>query len=262
MDRVSCRYEDGRIRRLRTMLAILVTVALPFGGQARSEDASSFRGTKLIWPSGAIAFPTGRFARTDIKASSPKLGNKTGWNFGGDVGYFLSEFVAVGAGYGYGRFKIDFGGDPEARPVPTNLARTSVSTIQAWARLFPQGGYSHWQPYILVAAGIGRPVGTIEYTSPVSIDTLMVARLDSKVKISAALTAGIGALVPISNLLSGSMEVRYSKISTKGVDRTDHMTTRTGQSIDVNYDPDGHHLKSKSDTNWWEVRGGLVLTIK
>jgi hypothetical protein len=89
-----------------------------------------------------------------------------------------------------------------------------------------------------------------------------VARFEYTVNTSVSLTGGLGALIPVSELLSLVVEPRYRLISTKGAGmeevRVDHDGNPSGPIL---YDQDGNRLRQKSNTTWWELRVGLAVMI-
>ena len=123
------------------------------------------------------------------------------------------------------------------------------------------GGFNRWRPYALLGIGVGRPKGTVDYKEPFIISlpdnggTIEIQNAESTVKSTVAITGGIGALVPIHRLISLAIEPRYTSISTKGSARTDKYTDTDGQTVEL-------EDTAKSNTNWWEIRAGLVLTIR
>ncbi|HWO56367.1 MAG TPA: hypothetical protein VNN55_02250 [bacterium] len=236
------------------MLTVLVVCpAVP----AQAQPESNARAW-VVWPSGAVAFPTGRFGEKDEEANPPKDGHKTGFDAGLDLGYFVSDFACVGVSYNYARFDLDLVGNGGRE------GNTSAYTLQAWGRFFLPGGYSHWQPYLFAAAGVGRPKGTIAYDPPVQFSGLPAPteELESTVDMTSSIAGGIGVLVPASRRLALSFEPRYVVVHAKGTARTDLFSLSDGSQAEVKEDPDGNRLKAKSNTNWWELRFGVVFMLR
>jgi hypothetical protein len=235
-----------------------VLATLAAGPDVPAQDDLSFAGAKLVMPFGAGAFPTGRFGETDLEAEPPKSGHDAGYGAGVAVGLFLNEFLAVGIEGAYSQFPIDFGPEFEAL-YPTSKAHTSILSGQAWLRVFLANSFEHWRPYAVVAAGFGRPKGTIDYEQPFIIEVdenqnVEVKSAESTVSTSVEVSGGIGAMIPLSRSFSLMIEPRFNSVSSKGTDRTDRFTGPDGDVTES-------QAKAKANTNWWEIRGGLVLTI-
>lgn len=250
--------------RLLKSLSVLAVVTVVIGASAGMSIAQttagiSYSGAKLIAPFGSISSPTGRFGETDVNADPPKSGHDAGWAGGLDIGLFANDFLAIGISAGYVRFPIDFGPEIEAQ-YPTNKAHTTVLLGEVWARAFLPGGFNRWRPYALVGLGMGRPKGTIDYKNPFVIPLpdnagqIELQSAESTVNTTVAVTGGVGFLIPASPSLAIAVEPRYTSISTKGSGRTDKYTDTSGETYDLDD-------KAKSNTTWWEIRGGLVITI-
>lgn len=237
------------------ILAVAILAVLPANtvhAQTESHD-----GSWVIWPGGALAFPTGRFGEKDEESSPAKDGHKIGFEGGLEAGYFLSEFACVGVGYNYSNFDLDLAG------AGGRDGSTSIHTVQAWARYFLAGGYRHWRPYIFAAAGLGRPKAAIDYDPPVNFGLPAdVEKLESTVAMTSSISGGIGVLIPATRSLAVSFEPRYISVQSKGTGRTDLFTMTDGEPAEVKEDPEGNRLKAKSNTNWWELRIGLIFMIK
>jgi opacity protein-like surface antigen len=224
------------------------------------DEGLTFAGSKLVAPFGCGAFPTGRFGKTDVEADPPKSGNNAGLGAGIDIGFFVSEYLAVGAGLGYVRFPLDFGAELETQ-FPTKTANTSVLLGEIWARALMPNGFNRWRPYAVVGLGVGRPKGKIDYKEPFIIPlpddggTIEIQSAESTVNTTVAITGGIGSLIPISRSVALAIEPRYTSISTKGSGRTDRYTDTSGETVELDD-------TAKSNTNWWEIRAGLVLTVR
>jgi len=200
----------------------------------------------VIWPSGTAAFPTGRFAET-IK--NTKDGNKTGLGGALDLGYVLTERVAAGISFDYTRFPLDF-----AIPLDQTGQTTAISG-QVWGRYFLPGGFARWRPYLLAGIGVGRPKVRIDFPVPVRMeDTLLVKHLEYTVSTRLSMTGGIGFWIPVAGRVALSLEPRYCSISSKAANLTEKKYTVDGRTPKKTY-------KDKSNTNWWEIRGGLVITF-
>ena len=223
------------------------------------DDVTSRTGSFIVSASGGFSSPTGRFGETDTEADPPKSGHDHGLIGAVDVSYALTPAVSVGVGVRMTRFNIDFGPDLEAQ-YPTNTAHTTVMLGELSAHLFLPDGFQHWRPYAVVAFGIGRPKGTIEYKSPFIVPlpddqgSVSVQHFESTVDLAASVSGGIGVEIPLTPKLGFMIEPRYTVISTKGTSRTDTYKTTEGESIEAKD-------TAKSNTNWWEVRGGVTLTL-
>ena len=249
-----------RLRKSLTVLAVVTVVcAWAAASIAQPNDGISYSGTKLIAPFFSGAFPSGRFGETDVNADPPKSGHNAGWAGGLDIGFFANDYFAVGISAGYVRFPIDFGPEIEAQ-FPTNKANTSVLLGEVWARAFLPGGFNRWRPYALVGLGMGRPKGTIDYKNPFIIPLpdnsgqIDLQSAESTVNTTVAITGGVGFLIPASPSLAIAVEPRYTSISTKGSGRTDKYTDTSGETYTLDD-------KAKSNTTWWEIRGGIVIAI-
>lgn len=249
------------LQKCLTGLAI-VTIAVGVSasaGFAQSNENISYSGTKLIAPFFTGAFPSGRFGETDVDADPPKSGHDAGPGGGLDIGFFANNYLAVGISAGYVRFPIDFGAEIESL-YPTNKANTSVLLGEVWARALLPGGFDRWRPYALVGFGVGRPKGSIEYKSPFVIPLpdnagqIELQSAESTVSTTFAITGGVGFLIPATSSLAIAIEPRYTSISTKGSGRTDKYTDTDGQTYELDD-------TAKSNTAWWEIRGGVFLTI-
>lgn len=260
--------ESGNLLRARPgwipgLAGMLVTVlAFNLAGLVADAQAQpqSNDGSWVIWPSGAAAFPTGRFGEKDEDASAPKDGNKTGFGGGLDAGYFISDFACIGVNYSMNRFDLDVAETPGF----DHTGHTSVWAAEAWGRFFLRGGYQHWQPYVYAGVGIGRPTATLEFDPPTGAFQLPaeVTTLESTVDMTSSISGGIGVLVSVSRAFSLSIEPRYNSINSKGTARTDLLTQTNGELAEVKEDTEGNRLKAKSNTNWWELRFGLVFLIR
>jgi len=219
----------------------------------------------IVSASGGLAFPVGRFGETDPDADPPKTGHDNGYDFGGEIGLLLNPSLSVGIAADYSRFDIDFEGIPVN---PNDEGRTTTLSGHIWARYMLHGGFEHWQPYALLGFGAGRPTGTVDYADPVPFlvndSTVMAAKLESVVKTSFSFIAAIGVLIPFTEQVGVSIEPRYHSVSTKGAGRTDKITTTSGDVIETDVGTDGGgtvRLKAKSNTDWWEIRGGVIIRI-
>jgi hypothetical protein len=250
------------------LLIALVILLLANGKQAHGQR-TSYAHSYWLSPFAAWSFPTGRFSEVDPAKLKP--GHESGFCFGGEAGYFLAEFLAVGAGFDHVAFDQDFSGFAEAPPL--SEASSTVPVGQAWARIFLPGGYDWWRPYAVIGAGLGKVTSLVKYTepqarqgvsssgNPVSIDAI---EEEIRVKSSVTLTGGIGVLVPLSSRLSIAFEPRYRSVSTEGSDLTVKFTDEEGETLESSQGIDNgqpFQLKDRSNTNWWEIRGGVVLTI-
>lgn len=226
---------------------------------AQSEPQSNSH-SWVIWPQGGVAFPSGRFGEKDEDASAPKDGNKTGYAAGIEAGYFLSDFVCIGLDYSMSRFDLDVAETPGF----DHSGHTSVWTAQAWGRFFLRGGYERWQPYVFAGVGLGRPTATLEFDPPTGAFQLPaeVTTLESTVDMTSSISGGVGVLIPFSSKLGLSFEPRYNSINTKGTARTDLLTQTDGAQAEVKEDNEGNRLKAKSNTNWWEIRLGLIFLLR
>lgn len=247
--------------RHSAVVVILTVVAMSIGAPvAHSQDAIPNRtGSFVVNASGGFSVPTGRFGETDTEADPPKSGHNSGLVGALDVSYALTPALAIGVGVRATQFDIDFGPDLEAQ-FPTTTAHTSVMLAELSAHLFLPDGFQHWRPYAVVTFGIGRPKGTIEYKSafivplPDDQGSVSVQHFESTVDMAATVSGGIGIEIPLSPKFGLTVEPRYTVISTKGTSRTDKYMTTEGESIEVKD-------TAKSNTNWWEVRGGVTLTL-
>lgn len=253
--------QHRRVTSLVVMVLVgtLMTLAGPIPeaiAQPQSND-----GAWVIWPSGMISIPTGRFGEKDEDASAPKDGNKTGFGGGIDAGYFISDFACIGVNYSMSRFDLDVAETPGF----DHTGNTTVWTAEAWGRFFLRGGYQHWQPYVFLGAGIGQPKGKAEFDPPAFFGAPVnseVDELESTVDLTSTVSAGIGVLIPATRTIAVSFEPRYTSVNTKGTARTDLFTQTDGQTFEVKSDDEGNRLKAKSNTNWWEIRLGLAFIIR
>jgi len=237
---------------------MLVPVAL--SGSVSAQPQSNAR-SWVIWPQGAIAFPTGRFGEKDEDASAPKDGNKSGFTGGLDAGYFVSDFFCVGLNYSMSRFDLDV----TETPGFDHAGHTDVWIAEAWGRFFLRGGYQHWQPYVFAGVGVGQPKGRAEFDPPAYFGAPVnaeVNELQSTVSTTSTVSAGIGVLIPTTSSIAVSFEPRYTSVNSKGTGRTDLFTQTDGETFDVKSDNEGNRLKAKSNTNWWELRFGLLFLIR
>ena len=253
----SARQFTGLKARATMLLvfAILATVS----DSARAEPQSNSH-SWVIWPQGGLAIPSGRFAEKDEDASAPKDGNKNGFSGGLDAGYFLSDFICIGANYSMSRFDLDVAETPGFAHTGT----TTVWTGEAWARFFLRGGYKRWQPYVFAGVGVGQPKAKLEFDPPIQFPGLPAPTetLESTVNMTSTLSAGIGVLIPATKSIAVSFEPRYSSVGSKGTARTDLFTQSDGSQAEAKVDDEGNRLKAKSNTNWWEIRLGLVFLIR
>lgn len=241
-------------------MAALVVLLVGSGGDVLAQPESNAH-SWIIWPSGSVAFPTGRFGEKDETASAPKDGNKTGYSVGLEAGYFLSDFVCVGLNYSMSRFDLDVA----ATPGFDHTGNTSVWMAQAWGRFFLRGGYEHWRPYVFAGAGLGQPKGKAEFDPPAYFGAPVnsdVSELESTVDMTTSVSGGIGVLVPLTGAIALSFEPRYVSISAKGTARTDLFTQTDGETFEVKSDDEGNRIKAKSNTNWWELRVGVSVFLR
>ncbi len=239
------------------MMGFVTPVMLSTSAHAEPQSNAH---TWTIWPSGAIAFPTGRFGEKDEDASAPKDGNKSGFTAGLEAGYFVSDFVCVGLNYSMSRFDLDV----TETPGFNHSGHSDVWVAEAWGRFFLRGGYQRWQPYVFAGVGLGRPKANLEFDPPTGAFNLPaeVTTLESTVGMTSSVSGGIGVMVPLISAVSVSFEPRYNSIHSKGTGRTDLLTQTDGAQAEVKEDPEGNRLKAKSNTNWWELRFGLVFIIR
>jgi opacity protein-like surface antigen len=243
-------------QRAAGALLVLVIVAISIAAPARADVVS--RSHSFVFSvAGAPAFPTGRFGEQDKDSNPPKDGHKSGWSGGADVGYFFSDLFAAGLSYSYTSFDLD----------PYSAGRsgsTKISSAQVWGRLFFRAAYQHWQPFVTLGAGVGRPKATIEYDPPEVFPGLpaTVSKLESTVSICGTVTGGIGVLIPVNHSIGVSFEPRYTTVYSKGTARTDTFHMTSGEIGEVKKDNDGNRLKAKSNTNWWELRFGVQIFIQ
>ncbi|MBI5867967.1 MAG: hypothetical protein HZB43_06710 [candidate division Zixibacteria bacterium] len=223
------------------LVAILPSVA--------TADSLTLAHSRLIWPSAAVAFPTGRFGTPD--PSTNHAGHKTGFDAGMDFGYAFNDFFTAGISGEYLRFPMDFGNANISPNSDPNSARTSVLLGHVWMRTFWPGGFAHWRPYALFAVGIGGPRARIN-----SREDTLISYVKFSVNTSLAITGGIGVLIPVSNAVAFSFEPRLRRISTKGSKLTEIAYLKDGTSETVLED------HQKSNTTWWELRAGLSLMVK
>lgn len=231
---------------------LLALMAWPMATQA---DSLPLARMKLIWPSAAMAFPTGRFGTPD--PSTNHAGHKNGFDAGMDFGYMLNEFLAIGISGDYARFNMDFGGDTTSQLYRVTAARTSAMFGQIWLRAFLPGGYTHWRPYVVFGAGLGRPKANI-----VSPGHPNVAEFEYSVQTTFGLTGGLGVLIPVNRMLAIAFEPRYRSISTKGSEYDELRIYHDGTSETFTVGSDGKRLRQKSNTTWWELRAGLSLMLR
>jgi len=254
---------------------LLVPVLLPDVSAAQTPDVSAagteFRpGQFVIWPSGSLAFPTGRFAEEDLDSSSLKIGLKTlGYDAALDLGYVLSEDAIIGLAFGYSRYSFDL--TPEIlsiyreRGIEVDAGHSATIQAHAWLRYLLPEPFPYWRPYVVLGAGVGRPKGTVEYAGPTHLGELSVVDQERTVNLSAFMTGGVGSLIPVSPQLAFCCEARYNRISSKGTARTDAFTLEDGSTVEVKYGEEGgeqFRLKAKSNTEWWEVRAGILFFLK
>jgi opacity protein-like surface antigen len=218
-----------------------------------------------------MASPTGRFGEEDLDTLSLKIGLKTGYDVGFDVGYVLSQRALVGVAFDYSRFDFDLSPDILEAYSQSGIevadGHSSALQAQAWLRYFLNKPLARWRPYAVVGVGMGIPKGIVEYAGPTQLsEDLVVVDQESAVGISVLMTAGIGALIPVAPNLALSIEPRYRRISTKGRTRTDTFTREDGSTVEVKYGTDGsggnYRLKAKSNTEWWEMRAGIVFALQ
>jgi opacity protein-like surface antigen len=256
-----CTGLKTRVAAVAVTLALVgVYVSIGMASPASAQPESNAH-SWVVWPSGAVAFPTGRFGEKDETASAPKDGNKTGFGVGVDLGRFVSDFACIGVGFAMNRFDLDVANTPGFE----HTGHTSVWSAQAWGRFFLRGGYAHWQPYLLLGAGIGKPTGKAEFDPPAYFGSPVnseVNQLESEVSLTTSVTAGVGFLIPASPRLAVSLEPRFTTVHSKGTARTDLFTQTDGQTFEVKSDDDGNRLKAKSNTNWWELRFGVVFMLR
>lgn len=254
----------ARHQRIRALIGMTIAgIVMNFVviiSDAHSQPQSN-DGAWVIWPSGMMSIPTGRFGEKDEDASAPKDGNKTGFGGGIDAGYFISDFACIGVNYSMSRFDLDVAETPGF----AHTGNTTVWAAEAWGRFFLRGGYQHWQPYVFLGAGIGQPKGKAEFDPPAFFGAPVnseVNELESTVDMTSTVSAGIGVLIPATQTIAISFEPRYSSVNTKGTARTDLFTQTDGQTFEVKSDDEGNRLKAKSNTNWWEIRVGLAFIIR
>jgi hypothetical protein len=250
-------FRNDRLSKRWRRLGVSVLAVLLLGSSASltRADSLTLAHAKLMQLSGAIAFPTGRFGNPD--PSTNHAGNKAGFNGGFELGLMVGELLALGVSLDYARFNIDFGGDTTVAIYKVSSAHTTALFGQAWVRALFPGGYAHWRPYALLGLGVGRPKATIESPGHPS-----VARFEYTVNTSVGLTAGVGVLIPASKLLAIMIEPRYRVISTKGSGYEELRVYHDGSSETFLDDQNGNRLRQKSNTTWWELRVGLMLTVR
>ncbi len=224
---------------------------------AAKADPVSRAHSFVFTAAGAPAFPTGRFGQQDKHSNPQKDGHKSGWSGGAEAGYFFSDLFVAGLSFSYTSFDLD----------PISAGRTGstkTSSAQAWGRLFLRGGYQHWQPFVSLGAGIGRPKATVEYDPPAVFSGLpaTVNKLESTVSTCGSVTGGIGVLIPVTHSFGVSFEPCYTTVYSKGTARTDTFHMTNGEIGEVKEDNDGNRLKAKSNTNWWEIRVALQIFVK
>lgn len=238
------------------LFAIMAAVSDTVHAEPQSND-----GAWIIWPQGGLAIPTGRFAEKDESASAPKDGNKNGFTGGLEAGYFLSDFACIGVNYSMSRFDLDVAETPGF----AHTGNTDVWVAEAWGRFFLRGGYERWQPYVFAGVGIGQPKGKAEFDPPAFFGAPVnaeVSELESTVSVTSTLSAGIGVLIPATSSIALSFEPRYTSVNSKGTGRTDLFTQTDGDTFEVKSDDEGNRLKAKSNTNWWEIRVGVVFLLR
>lgn len=242
----------------RSIASIVCIVVLAFCTSDLAV-AQDYAGSFLVNPFGAIAMPTGRFAETDPEADPPKSGHNTGYSLGADFGFLVTSGLAIGVGVRMASFDIDFGPEIEAQ-FPAKTAKTDVLMAELWGRWFLPRGFERWRPYLIGAVGIGRPKGTVEYDAPFIITlpdnggTIELQRLESTISTSVMVTGGVGVFIPISPAVGLNLEPRYTLLDTKGAERTDEYETSDGQITEAKD-------TARSNTNWWEVRGGIFISL-
>ena len=254
------------LRNLFTAL-ILGGLFLPTLARAQNEPLFS-KGQIVIWPSGGGAFPTGRFGKTDIEASPPKAGHESGYSTGLAVGYVVGQNVIVGIHGNVSRFAINFGTD--AQNQFDAEGNTTTLSGEAWVRYFLGGGFARWKPFLHLGMGLGRPKGKVDFGIPAPFDiadTLRVQgeRLVSTVSTSLIVALGAGALIPVGERMSISIEGLARTASSKGASRTDVLTTVGGEIFEFTEGKESGvvvPLKAKNNTDWWEIRGGLVFFLR
>ncbi|MBI3872680.1 MAG: outer membrane beta-barrel protein [candidate division Zixibacteria bacterium] len=235
-------------------IGVSVACLLAHGAGAQPPNHSK---PFLLWPSGAVAFPTGRFAETHVDPDPSKsmAGQKAGFDAGFEAGYSASQFVTVGIGLDFARFDLDFDSDSTVLRYNPKDAHTSVTMAQLWLRGFPAGAYAHWRPYFIFGAGMGRPKGIIE--SPLHPQ---VARFENTIDTKFGVTVGVGSIIDVGRWLGLSVETRYRRLSTKGAGRKELRIYHDGTSQTFTQDRNGP-LVDKSNTNWWELRAGVVISL-
>lgn len=246
--------------KARATALLLFAILAAVTGSAHAEPQSNAK-SWVIWPQGGFALPTGRFAEKDESSSAPKDGNKNGFSGGLEAGYFLSDFVCIGANYSMSRFDLDVAETPGF----DHTGNTDVWVAEAWGRFFLRGGYERWQPYVFAGVGIGQPKGKAEFDPPAFFGPPVnseVSELESTVSVTSTISAGLGVLIPATSAIALSLEPRYNSVNSKGTARTDLFTQTDGQTFEVKSDDEGNRLKAKSNTNWWEIRLGLVFLLR
>ncbi|MEW5873998.1 MAG: outer membrane beta-barrel protein [Candidatus Zixiibacteriota bacterium] len=246
---------SARILALWTVAAVFI----PTGASAQSNSSPN-KGRWVFSATIGGGFPTGRFGETDLEADPPKSGNDAGLAFGGDVSYYLNEFLLLGGAISHSRFDLDFGSEEESL-YPTNIARTSVTIGEATVRVILARSLPWWKPYAVIGVGFGSPKAEVEYQDPRAFPDpnpenppILVSKFESKVDMSVALSGGVGANIPVARNVAINVEGRYRNVATEGTDRTDTYTLSEGEVLEVGD-------KAKSDTQWWDLRAGLTITI-
>jgi hypothetical protein len=229
-------------------------------GVSASAQSNTPHGSIMAGASGSVCFPTGRFSETDPDSNKP--GHNTGYGLRGELGYAVSEALHVGLGVDRVSFSQNFDELPE---FDVEDGHTNAVTINAWSRFFLPGGYTRWRPYVFVSLGMGIASGDVQF--PVSpLDPEAVQEIATDVDPAFAISGGVGAIVPVGKRLSFMIEPRYRSVSTKGTSRTEKWTFANGETIEFDEITDefGNTVKltAKSNTNWWEIRGGLIFLIR
>lgn len=242
------------------IIPTLLTAAMLLSAAPLHAQTNGNSGRWVISASAGVGLPTGRFGETDLKSSPPKSGNDPGPSFGGEAGYFISDFLLVGVAVSHSRFDLDFGTEEESL-YPTDVARTSVTVAEITLRAVLANSLPWWKPYAVASVGLAGPKATVRYKEPRAFPSpdpqdppIEVAEFKSEVDQSVTLSGGVGANVPLTRNFAVGIEGRYRNISSGGTDRTDTYTLGDGETLEVKD-------KAKSDTQWWDIRARLSITL-
>lgn len=209
---------------------------------AASAQAIEVKNKLAIAPFGGLVIPIGDAADND-PTNEKALGAKTGFCFGGNAEYGLTENVVVGGRFGYNKFGFDE--DMELFEETTfDGSKWTVLEFGAYLKLLMSAG-SNTRPYVRGGVMAGKAKFSADAESE-----LGSGEIELDVATALGLEGGVGVMHMFSDKIAGFAEGTINHLMTDGKD------------AEILVDGDTF-LEGEAEGNvqWIAVRAGLIIFV-